>query len=133
MYILSAYYSVKIMDPKKTISTTDARKNIFKLTDEVQKPGVHYILTERGRAKAVLMSAEEFDSWRETLEVMEIFPNLKEDIREAEKEFKHGDYITLEELLEKEGYVLKEKAKKEYEMSSGSTEEGTKTAGKNRK
>ncbi len=85
---------------KRTISISEARKKIFKIAEEVQKPNNYYTLTERGRPKAVIMSAEEFESWRETIEVMKEFPNLKKEIKKVEKEIKRGEYITLDELKE---------------------------------
>jgi prevent-host-death family protein len=106
------------MSIKTTIPITEGRKKIFKISDEVQKPGQYYTLTEKGRPKVVIMSAEEFESWQETLEVMKEFPDLNKDIKRAEEEYKKGDYITLEELLEKEGYVLRDKNKKKYGVSS---------------
>ena len=106
------------MSTKTTIPITEGRKRIFQISDEVQKPGQYYTLTEKGRPKVVIMSAEEFESWQETLEVMKEFPNLDKDIKRAKEEYKKGDYITLEKLLEKEGYVLRDKGKKKYGISS---------------
>jgi PHD/YefM family antitoxin component YafN of YafNO toxin-antitoxin module len=54
----------------------------------------------------VVLSAEEFESWQETLEVMRIFPKLEKDIEKAEKEYKKGHYLSLEDVLSKEGFVL---------------------------
>ena len=50
------------MDPKRTLSITEARKRIFEIIDEVQKPDTHYTLTEKGRPKAEILSVEKFDS-----------------------------------------------------------------------
>ncbi|MEK7103068.1 MAG: type II toxin-antitoxin system Phd/YefM family antitoxin, partial [Patescibacteria group bacterium] len=94
------------MNHKTTLSISEARKKIFEIAEDVQKPGVYYTFTEKGRPKAVLMSAEEFESLIETLEVVQMFPDLKKDIEETEQAFKSGEYknwITLEELLVKEG------------------------------
>jgi prevent-host-death family protein len=102
------------MSTKNILSITEARKNIFKLSDAVQKSGVYYTLVQHGRAKAVLMSAEQFDSWQETIEVIRDFPNLKNDIKEAEEDLRFGKTISLEEALAKQGYVLADKAKKSY-------------------
>jgi len=74
-------------------------------------------LTEKGRPKVVIMSAEEFESWRETIEVMREFPDLDKDIKEAERAFKSGEYknwTTLEQLLAKEGFLLADKSSKKY-------------------
>lgn len=109
------------MNSKTTLPISEARKKIFQIAEEVQKPGVHYILTESGRPKAVLMSAEEFESWEETLEVMQEFPDLKKDIEETDSAFKSGEYknwITLEGLLAREGFVLADKSNKKYGVSN---------------
>lgn len=58
------------MASKNTISLTEARKKIFRLADAVQNPDTYYFLTENGKTKAVMMSAEEFEMWQETLEVI---------------------------------------------------------------
>ncbi len=92
------------MDSKRTIPISEARKEIFKIAEKVQKPATYYTLTEKGRSKAVIMSAEEFESWQETLEVMKDFPDLKKELREAEEEYKRGEYSTLEEVLAREGF-----------------------------
>lgn len=47
---------------KTTLPITEARKNIFFLADEVQKKKNYYTLTEHGRPKAVLVSAEKFET-----------------------------------------------------------------------
>jgi len=100
------------MNTKTTLSISEARKKIFEMAKRVQKPSTHYILTEKGRPKVAFMSAEEFESWQETLEVIHDFPNLEKDIKKAEKEYKQGNYSTLENVLSKEGFVLANKAKK---------------------
>ena len=97
------------MDTKTTLSISEARKKIFKIAEKVQKPATYYTLTEKGRPKVVVLSADEFESWQETLEVMRIFPKLGKDIERAEKEYKKGDYLTLEKVLSKEGFVLSKK------------------------
>ncbi|OGK31592.1 hypothetical protein A3F29_01415 [Candidatus Roizmanbacteria bacterium RIFCSPHIGHO2_12_FULL_33_9] len=105
----------------KTISITEARKNIFKISDDIKKTGSHYVLTDKGRSKVVIMSAEEYDSWAETLEVMKDFPNIEKDIKETESDYKSGNYTkypTLGELLHKEGYMIADKGKVKYEIST---------------
>jgi len=114
------------MDSKTTISISEARKKIFDIATEVQAPGKHYTLTENGRPKVVIMSVEEFESWMETMEIMREFPDIKKDIARAEREYKSGNYITLEDLLEKEGYVLADKTSKNYAVSDHSAKKRTK-------
>ena len=51
------------------IPASEARKNFYQLLQEVGGNMRQFTITLRGRAQAVLMSNEEFDSWLETLEV----------------------------------------------------------------
>lgn len=105
------------MNTKTTISITEARKKIFNIAEEVQKPGVYYTLTEKGRPKAVVMSAEEYESMVETMEVERIFPDLDKDIAETEEAFRTGEYKkwpTLEDLEKDWGFAVAEKPKKKY-------------------
>jgi len=118
------------MDIKTTLPISEARKKIFDIAKEVQKPNKYYTLTERGRPKAVIMSALEFESWAETLDVMKDFPNLDKDIKEARREFKKGDYIILEDLLKKEGFILNNESKK---VSAVSGRHSKKSSTRNRK
>ena len=121
------------MDPKRTLSITEARKKIFDIAEEVQKPGVYYTLTEKGRPKVVMLSYEEYDSLIETMEVMEEIPDLEKDIQESREAYKSGKYKTwtsLEELLAKDGFVLAEKAKKQYGISAGNKAKRGKISGK---
>lgn len=121
------------MNTKNTLSITEARKKIFKIADEVQKGSNYYTLTEKGKPKAVIMSADEFDSWQETMEIMND-PELMKDIKEAKKDIKSGEYknySTLEEVLAEQGFVLADKGKKKY-VSSDTKKNGAKKSKKSR-
>ncbi|MBI4004806.1 type II toxin-antitoxin system Phd/YefM family antitoxin [Candidatus Roizmanbacteria bacterium] len=87
------------MDVKTTIPISTARKNIFTIADDVERSGARYILTENGRPKAVIISAEEFASWIETFEIAEQFPHLLQDIKQARRSYDKGRYTRLEEVL----------------------------------
>ena len=89
------------MNTKTTIPISEARKNIFKIAEEVQKPSVYYTLTEKGRPKAVILSAEEFESWLETMEIMSN-PRLMKEIETADVDFQKGNYMAFEEFLKQE-------------------------------
>lgn len=108
------------MNTKTTLSISEARKKIFIIAKKVQKPSTYYTLTDKGKPKVVMMSAEEFESWQETLEVMRDFPDLAKDIKEVERDIKTGaykKYTPLEEILAKEGYILTD-SDKTYEVSN---------------
>ncbi len=91
------------MNTKTTLPISEARKKIFNIAEDVQKPGNYYTLTEKGRPKAVIMSAEEFESIMENLEILSN-PRIMDEIRRAEKEYERGDYVTLDKLIKELGY-----------------------------
>jgi len=102
------------MKVNKIISLTEARKQIFDLAEEVQTRGVHVVLTEYGKSKAVLLSADEFDEWQKTLDCYKREPKLYQRLAEAKKQAKMGRYLSLEDELKKEGYIVSDSAKRKY-------------------
>ncbi len=113
---------------KNIISTTEARRNIFKLTEDIQKPGNYYTFTEKGTAKAVLLSADEFESMRATIETLIEDPDLPELSRQANLAVETGDfsdYIPLEQLIKESGYSVAEK-KGEYVLQRAVSPRGKK-------
>lgn len=97
---------------KNIISTTEARRNIFKLTEAVQKPGNYYVLTENGQSKAVLLSADEYDSLLATIDALIEDPDLPQLKAEADEAVRTGDfsnYISFDDFLKEEGFVVAEK------------------------
>ncbi len=82
------------------IPVTQLRKDIFDIIDNVST-GRIYNITEKGKARAVLISSEEFESWQETLDVLHDIPDLEKDIKKLRKDMqtgKHLQYKTLESL-----------------------------------
>jgi prevent-host-death family protein len=130
------YMWAKVNKMKKKMNTilsiSEARKEIFKIAEEVQKPSNYYTLTEKGRAKAVIMSANEFESWQETMEVMREFPDIDRDIKEAGRAIKSGEYkswTSLDELLAKEGYLtIADGGSDKYNVSIKNKAKGRKRA-----
>ncbi len=117
------------MDVKRTISISEARKRIFEIAEEVQAPHKIYTLTADGKPKAVIMSAEEYESWVETMEVMRIFPDLEKDIAETDEAVRTGEYkkwATLEDMIARRPVVVAEKAKRKYGVHSKTKAKGGK-------
>jgi prevent-host-death family protein len=50
------------MKIQTTLSISEARKKFFSIANEVQSPEVYYTLTQRGRPKAVIVSADRFEA-----------------------------------------------------------------------
>lgn len=116
----------------KTLPISEARRKIFDIAEDVQRPNIYYTLTEKGRPKAVILSADEFESWVETLEVMQDFPDLKKDIDETHEDFRTGryqTYATLDDVLKKEGYIyVGGKLTRKHAVSRKIQARGTKSA-----
>lgn len=122
------------METTNTLPISEARKKIFKIAKEVQKPATYYTLTEKGRPKAVIISAEEFDSWQETLEVDRIFPDLEKDIKRVNRDVKSGaykKYASLEEVMAQYGFVLANKVNFKYGVGNKDRQKSSKRPGKN--
>lgn len=82
------------------IAATYARNKFLDLVDEVDAFLKRFIITKKGEPKAVLMSADEFESWEETLYTLSKRKTMAA-IREAEIDWKAGrknKFITLKEL-----------------------------------
>lgn len=87
----------------KTLTITDTRKQIYSLAEDIALNDTQYIVTEHGEPKLVIMSIDEFESWKETLEVMSLYPNLLQDAKDARDEYHRGKTVSVEDL-EKEIY-----------------------------
>ncbi len=80
----------------KTLPVTEARKKLTDLVDKAAKQLDEYVITVRGKPKAVLMSSDEFESWKETNEIL-ADSELVKAIKEGEKELAEGQGISWEE------------------------------------
>ena len=92
------------MNKSTTLPISEARKKIFSIARDVQKPNQHYTLTENGRPRAIILSVDEYQSLIETVDVLNS-PSLLKDIKKAESEYTKGQYSTLDNILKEEGYV----------------------------
>lgn len=75
------------------------------------------------------MSAEEFESWAETLEVLREFPDLDKDIAETDEAVKIGEHKkwpTLNDLKKDWGFAVAEKPTKKYGVRSANKTKGKK-------
>jgi prevent-host-death family protein len=80
-----------------TLPITKAREDLTKLVDNAQHKLAEYIITVNGSPAAVLISAPEYESWKETNEII-ADPALMQAIREGEEEIKKGEYSSFDQL-----------------------------------
>ena len=83
----------------KTLSLSEAKMKLSELVENVYSTDEEVIITKNGRPAAVLVSPEEFESWKETLDIKanaELMDEIKKGFAALKKKAK---LYTLEELL----------------------------------
>lgn len=83
-----------------TLAANEARTNFYELLDEVGDNLRRFVITHRGKARAVVMPVEDVEAWEETLEILSD-KKLMASIKRSKEDFKKGRFITLEELEKK--------------------------------
>ena len=87
-----------------TLGVSQVRQNLPKLIDEIDARFDRLFITKSGKAKAVLMSSEEFESWVETIEEYHDPESLKR-AREINK-------MSIEEIKKSKKFITLAKLKK---------------------
>lgn len=80
----------------KTIGISELRKDISSKVKEVHEDRSRYIIIQRSKPKAVLMSPEEV----ETLEIM-ADKKILEEIKQAKEDIRKGRFVSYEEFFQK--------------------------------
>lgn len=81
----------------RTLPITKARENLTTLVNNANKKLEEYIITVNGTPAAVLISAAEYESMKETAEIMSN-PELLKAIKEGEDDIKKGNVYDWEEV-----------------------------------
>ena len=81
----------------ETLSLTEMRPRLSELLARAHERFDRFVITRRGRAEAVLLSADEFDGLLETLEILSDKAMVKRLV-EADRELSHGGGHSLEEV-----------------------------------
>lgn len=80
-----------------TLPITKAREELPKLVDNASKKLNEYIITVNGYPAAVLMSAKEYEGWKETTDIMSD-PELMKAIKQGEEDIKKGKFYDWEDI-----------------------------------
>lgn len=80
-----------------TLPITKAREELTSLVENANKKLEEYIITVNGVPAAVLISVAEYESWKETNEIMSD-PELLKAIKQGEKEIDEGKGIPWEKV-----------------------------------
>lgn len=84
----------------KTLPLTEAKSKLSRLVDQVHALDEEVVITKNGRPAAVLVSPEEFESWKETIAIRSD-PAFMKEIRAglAALKARRAKLYTLDELL----------------------------------
>ena len=80
-----------------TLPITKAREELANLVENAKKRLDEYVITVNGTPAAVIISAAEYESWKETNEIL-ADKKLMKAIKQGEDDIKKGRYITLDQL-----------------------------------
>ena len=93
----------------QTLPVTKARETLATLVNNAKNRLDEYIITVNGSPAAVLMSHAEFESWKETTEIL-TDPSLMRAIREGEKDMAAGRVEDWEDVKKELGLDVPTKA-----------------------
>ena len=80
-----------------TITATDARQSFFDLVKDTTKKHCVYQISHRS-GNAVLLSADEYESMIETLELLSI-PGFRESMKRSVNQMNDGKTVSFEEVF----------------------------------
>lgn len=84
----------------RTLSLSEAKMKLSELIEKVYSTDEEVIITKNGRPAAVLISPDEFESWKETINI-KLDSDLMQEIKKGLSELKKKSKLyTLEELFE---------------------------------
>lgn len=81
----------------KTVPISKARAELPSLVDSAKRKMDEYVITVNGVPEAVLMSHDEYESLKETLDILSD-PQAMKDLREAEEDVKAGRLYDWDEV-----------------------------------
>ncbi|WP_018738335.1 type II toxin-antitoxin system Phd/YefM family antitoxin [Salinispora oceanensis] len=80
----------------ETVPITEAKARIAELADRVAREHDHFTITRNGRADVMLISVAEYESMRETLDLLSDDEALA-DLRQSREDFEAGDTFSMDE------------------------------------
>lgn len=87
----------------RSVPLSEAKDKLSALVDEADRTHEIVQITKHGRPAAVLMSADDLESLRETLFWLQQPGRLREDLAEGEREYEAGETTSGEELRARYG------------------------------
>ena len=82
----------------RVLSLSEAKTQLSRLVADCEKDEEELVITRNGRPAAVLISADEYEGWRETREIMRNRALMRE-IRQGLRQLEKGRRFTFEEVF----------------------------------
>jgi len=82
----------------RVLSSSEAKARLSELVANCEKDEEDLVITRNGRPAAVLMSADEYEGWRETREILRN-PALMKEIKQGLRQLEKGQRFILEEVF----------------------------------
>lgn len=82
----------------RVLSLSEAKARLSQLVAECERDEEELVITRNGRPAAVLLSADEYEGWRETRAIMRNSALMKE-IRQGLRQLEKGRHFTFEEVF----------------------------------
>ncbi len=82
----------------KTLTLSEAKARFSELVAAVERTEEELVITRNGRPVAVLISADEFESWQETREIQRN-PALMQEIKQGLAQLEKGHSVSFEEAF----------------------------------
>jgi antitoxin YefM len=80
-----------------TLPLAEVRAHLSRLVDEAVRTHLRIEVTRQGRRAAVILSADDYDSIMETLDVLSD-PDLMKELRQGRADIARGNFHTLDDM-----------------------------------
>ncbi len=74
------------------ISITEAKNKLPELTRRIQRLGESFVIVKDSEPVSAMIPFEEYESFLETLDILESEPDIVKKLKKAESEIKTGKY-----------------------------------------
>ena len=82
----------------RVLTLSEAKAHLSRLVADLEKKEEELVITRNGRPAAVLISADEYESWRETREIRRN-RTLMNEIKQGLRQLAKGQRFTFEEVF----------------------------------
>ncbi len=91
-----------------TLPLAEARNNLSKIVDEVERTHDAITITRNGRPSAVVISVDDYESMMETFALLDS-PEEQASLAQAKEEYERGDVVTGDEMTK----LMRERTRRE--------------------